>query len=73
MNGWKSKKEVTLYEECVSWICGWGSNIMEWVHLFGFLGGGEDNVLERYSCCNVAHAKRTLHIKHPNNISNAML
>ena len=47
-------------------------NIMEWVHLFGFLGGGKDNVLERYGCCNVAHAKRTLH-KHPSNTSNAML
>ena len=39
MNGWKSKKDVTLHEEHVSWICGWGSNIMEWVHLFGFFGG----------------------------------
>ena len=68
----KSKKDVTLYEERVSWICGWGSNIME-LYLFGFIGGGEDNVLERYGCCNVAHAKRTLHIKHPKNISNAML
>ena len=44
MNGWKSKKDVTLYEEHVSWICGWGSNIMECVHLLGFFGGGEDNV-----------------------------
>ena len=34
---------------------------------------GEDNVLEKYGCCNVAHAKRTLHIKHPNNTCNIML
>ena len=59
--------------KCVSWILGWGSNITECVHLFGFFGGGDDNILERYGCCNVAHAKRTLHIKYPNNIRNAML
>ena len=47
--------------------------IIECTQLFGFCGGGDDKVLERYSCCNVAHAKRTLHIKYPNNISNAML
>ena len=29
MNGWKSQMEVTLYEERVSWICSWGSNITE--------------------------------------------
>ena len=39
------------------WICWWG----------------EDMVLDMYGCCNVAHAKRTLHIKHPKNKSNAML
>ena len=49
------------------------SNITECVHLFGFFGGGVDNILVRYGCCNVAHAKRTLHNKYPNNISNAML
>ena len=44
------------------------------MHRFiGFLCGGDENVLERYGCCNIAHAKRTLHIKYPNNISNAML
>ena len=36
-----------------------GSNITECVHLFGFFSGGDDNILERYSCCNIAHAKRT--------------
>ena len=54
-------------------FCGWGSNITECAHLFGFFSGGDDNVLERYGCCNIAHAKRTLHMKYPNNISNAML
>ena len=72
MKGWKSKNDVTLYDECVNWIFGWGSNIMECVHLFKFFGGGDDNVLDRYGCCNVAHAKRTLHNKYPNNISSAM-
>ena len=52
---------------------GWDSKITECIHLFGFCGGGDDNVLERYGCCNIAHAKRTLHIKYPNNVSNAML
>ena len=56
------------------WICGWwfkynGMGPFIWV----FRSGGKDNVLERYICCNVAHAKRILHIKHPSNISNAML
>ena len=29
--------------------------------------------VDRLGCCNVAHAKRTLHIKYPSNISNAIL
>ena len=71
--GWKSKNDVTLYDKCVSWIFGCGSKITECTQLFGFHGGGDDKVLERYGCCNVAHAKRTLHTKYPNNINNAML
>ena len=73
IKGWKSRNDVTLYDERVSWIFGWGSKITECIQLFGFHSGGDDNVLQRYGCCNVAHAKRTLHIKYPNNISNAML
>ena len=73
MKGQKSKNDVTLYDEHVSWIFGWGSNITQCVHLFGFFGGGADNVLVRYGCCNIAHAKRTLHNKYPKDISNAML
>ena len=38
---------------------------------FLFCGGGHDRVLDMYGCCNVAHAKRTLHIRYPNNISSA--
>ena len=57
----------------VSCIFGYGSKITECIQLFGFHGVGDDKVLERYGCCNIAHAKRTLHIKYPNNISNAML
>ena len=41
--------------------------------LIGIFGRGADNVLERYGCCNVAHAKRKLHIRYPINISNIML
>ena len=73
IKGWKSKNEVTLYIECVSWILGCGSNITDHVHLLGFYSRGADNDLEKYGCCNVAHAKRTLHIKYHNNINNAML
>ena len=73
IKGWKSKNDVTLYDECVSWIFGCGSKITECIQLFGFWGGGDNKVLERYGCCNITHAKRTLHIKYPNNISNAML
>ena len=62
-----------MYDERVSWIFGWGSKITECIQLFGFHGGGDNNVLERYGCCNVAHAKRTLHIKYSQTISNAML
>ena len=50
-----------------------GLKITECTQLFEFCSGGDDRVLERYGCCNVAHAKRTLHIKYPNSISNAML
>ena len=32
---------------CVSCIFGWGSNITECVHLFGFFGGGANNVLDK--------------------------
>ena len=45
----------------------------EWTQLFEFHGGGDDKDLDVYGCCYVAHAKRTLHTKYPNNISNAML
>ena len=45
----------------------------EWTQLFEFLGGGDDRDLDIYSCSNVAHAKRTLHIKYPINMRNTML
>ena len=71
--GLEIKNDVTLYDEHVSWIFSCGSKITECTQLFGFHGGGDNKVLERYGCCNVAHAKRMLHIKYPSNISNAML
>ena len=52
---------------------GWGSKITECIQLFGFCSGGTIMFWKGYGCCNIAHAKRTLHIKYPNNISNAML
>ena len=71
--GWKSKNDVTLYDKCVSCIFGCGLKITECTQLFWFHGGGDEKVLEMYGCCNVVHAKRTLHIKYPNNTSNALL
>ena len=44
--GWKSKKDVTLYEECVNCIFGCGSKITECTQLFGFCGGGDDKNLD---------------------------
>ena len=40
---------------------------------FLFCGGGDDRVLDMYGCCSIAHAKRTLHIRYPNDISSAMV
>ena len=40
---------------------------------FLFYGGGDDRFLDMYDCCSIAHAKRTLHIRYPNNISSAMV
>ena len=67
------ENDVTLYDKRVSWIFGCGSKITECTQSFGFRAGGNHKDLERYGCCNVAHAKRTLHIKYPNNTSNAMM
>ena len=36
-------------------------------------GGGIDKNLDIEGCCNVAHAKRTLHTKYLSNTSKAML
>ena len=44
--GWKSKKEVTLYEECVNWIFGCGLKMTKWTQLFEFHGGGDDMDLD---------------------------
>ena len=51
IKGWKSRNEVILYNEHVSWNFGWGSKITECIQLFGFCGGSDNNVLERYGCC----------------------
>ena len=40
---------------------------------FLFCGGGDDRVLDMEGCCRVAHAKRTLHMRYPNNISCTMV
>ena len=53
------RKLLCMMNVLVGFVVG-GSNIMEWVHLLGFPGGGEDNVFDIYGCCNVAYAKRTL-------------
>ena len=48
----------------------------ECIHSFLFCGGGEDRVcfgVEIYGWCNIAHAKRTLHIVYPNKASNTMV
>ena len=47
--------------------------MIECTHLFLFGGGGDDGVLDILGHCNTAHAKRTLHIKYPGNISSAMV
>ena len=36
---------------------------------FLFCGGDDDRVLDMYSCCSIAHAKRTLHIRYSNDMS----
>ena len=64
-NGWKSKNDVTLYDDHVNWIFSCGSKMTECTHSFLFCGGG-DRVLDTYGCCSIAHAKRTLHIWYPN-------
>ena len=48
----------------------------ECTHSFLFCGRGEDRVcfsVDIYGWCNVAHAKRTLHMKYPNMASGTMM
>ena len=48
----------------------------ECTHSFLFCGRGEDRACFRvdiYGWCNVAHTKRTLHIKYPNMASGTMV
>ena len=76
--GWKSRKDVTLYDDRVNWIFSCGSKITKCTHSFLFWGGGNDKVclgVDIYDWCNVAHAKRTFHTIdiYPSNISDIMV
>ena len=65
-----------MYNDQVNWIFSCGSKMTEHTHSFLFCGGGEDRVcfgVDIYGWCNVAHAKRTLHIKYPNMASGTMM